>query len=90
MTAETAEWLLLAAGIAGAAYLAWCAVLPFARLCPLGRVGELLGLRLCSRQAPRTSDSRGNYRRRRPCPCCGGRDWRRLGAVLIGAGRDGA
>lgn len=90
MTAGTAGWLLLAASITAAAYLGWCAVLPYARLCPWGRLGSWIGMRLCSRQAPRTADSRGNYRRRKACPCCGGKDWRRLGAVLIGAGRDGA
>ncbi len=76
---------LAAVGILG--YLGWCAWLPYARLCPLGRLGRLLHVPLCSRQHSRVSDVRGNYRRRKPCPVCHGEDWRRLGAVVIGAGR---
>lgn len=40
----------------------------------------------CTKRKPIQRDSRGNYRRRRPCRACGGGDWRRIGARLIGAG----
>lgn len=40
----------------------------------------------CTKRKPVQRDSRGNYRRRRPCRVCGGGDWRRIGARMIGAG----
>lgn len=65
-------------------YLLWCWRLPYAPHCPLGFLGSLVGLKLCSRQKSRVTDRWGNYRPRKKCPVCKGRDWPRLGARLFG------
>lgn len=79
MTVDTVGWLLVLAGVGAAGYLAWCAWFPYARC----------WWRWCPRNTPAWRDGRGHYRRRHSvCPICGNRDYRRLGARLIGAGRD--
>ncbi len=69
----TDQLLLLGAGLL-VFYLGWCALYPYSS---------------CWRCKGRTrvGDGRGNYRNRRACRVCGGAPYRRLGARLIGRGR---
>lgn len=67
------ESLLFALAVA-ALYLLWCAAYPLAP-CPW-----------CGGRKTR-GDGKGHYRLRRTCRVCHGEPWRRVGARLIGAGR---
>lgn len=64
-------------GIALGCYLLSCAWRPYARRCPWP---------WCTKGKQIDKSRYGNYRRRRPCRVCGGKDWRRMGARLIGRG----
>lgn len=76
---DGAGTLALIVVIAIVTYLGWCALYPHGR-CWWWR---------CPRRKPRYDDGYGHYRRRRGvCPLCHNGDYRRLGARLIGAGRD--
>lgn len=73
----TAEQFWPAVGIAWlVTYLTSCALMPYRR-CPWP---------WCTRRRPVQGDGRGNYRRKGDCLVCGGDDWRRIGARIIGAG----
>lgn len=73
---DTATAPLATAGLWLATYALSCAVWPY-RACPSP---------WCTKRRPTKSDKRGNYRRRAACKLCGGKDWRRVGARLIGSG----
>lgn len=73
---DTALAPIAVAGLWVVAYLLSCAYWPY-RVCPWP---------WCTKRRPTRGDKRGNYRRKRACRLCGGKDWRRVGARLIGSG----
>lgn len=73
---DTAAVPLAAAGLWVGIYLLSCAFWPY-RACPWP---------WCTKRRPTRGDKRGNYRRRSACRLCAGRDWRRIGARMIGSG----